>query len=111
MALPQTGFLQRSVAKTIRFVKPFAFVMCSVALMDLPQKLAQAICNELNFGRNFRRRALTPSVCATRLRYAPTAVLSCGKCNITLWLNQFKRITEPSAVDFFQFLSVLRCTT
>ena len=53
----------------------------------------------------------TPSVCATRLRYAPTAVLSCRKCNITLWLNQFKQITEPSAIDLFQFLSVLRCTT
>ena len=33
----------------------------------------------------------TPSVCATRLRYAPTAVLSCRKCNITPWLNQFRR--------------------
>src|SRR5262249_16092033 len=32
----------------------------------------------------------TPSVCATRLRYAPTAVLSCRKCTMSLWLNQFK---------------------
>ena len=36
----------------------------------------------------------TPSVCATRLRYAPTAVLSCRKCNITPWLNQFKNLQE-----------------
>ena len=35
----------------------------------------------------------TPSVCATRLRYAPTAVLSCQKSSITPWLNQFKEFT------------------
>jgi hypothetical protein len=45
----------------------------------------------------------TPSVCATRLRYAPTAVSSCRKCNISPWLNQFKRPIETPATDSLQF--------
>jgi hypothetical protein len=48
----------------------------------------------------------TPSVCATRLRYAPTAVLSCRKCNTTPWLNQFNR---PNRNPSNRSLSVFRC--
>jgi phage major head subunit gpT-like protein len=50
----------------------------------------------------------TPSVCATRLRYAPTAVLSCGKCNITPWLNQFKDLWE---LVRNRYLAAFRCVT
>ena len=31
----------------------------------------------------------TPSVCATRLRYAPTAVFRLAECNIAAGVNQF----------------------
>ena len=48
----------------------------------------------------------TPSVCATRLRYAPTAVSSCRKCNISPCLNQFKRPNTNPSNRSFQFFVV-----
>ena len=53
----------------------------------------------------------TPSVCATRLRYAPT-VSSCRKCNIPPELNQFKQLIGTPAKELFVFSScVSRCAT
>jgi hypothetical protein len=34
----------------------------------------------------------TPSVCATRLRYAPTAGFGLAECNIRVDLNQFNEL-------------------
>jgi hypothetical protein len=34
----------------------------------------------------------TPSVCATRLRYAPTAGFRLAECNIRVDLNQFNEL-------------------
>jgi hypothetical protein len=45
----------------------------------------------------------TPSVCATRLRYAPTVGLKQPKCNIPTDLNQFiERIRRESVIRGFK---------